>query len=418
MDLLPRFEDLKPLAPELESLRRKAAEHFAAKGLPTRKDEEWRYTSVKLLKDRSFTSSLVEAKAPSHETMKRIATDLDPRFFNVVFVNGVLDKTLSDLEDLPKELEWSETFVASADFADSFEALNAAWIGQGLTLRLRKNSSLEKPLRLHFHTHLDGPALMVNPRLRVEIGDGSSAVVLESYSGQESAGYFVNAHTEIATGASSKLIHVRLQEESLQAAHIARSRIRAGEQSEIVHLTMSTGALLSRHMLDMAFEKTGATAKLLGLAALAGEQHHDDTGQIDHKVGGCTSVQTYKNLLDGKSRSVFAGRIRIRQDAQKALSEQLNNNLLLSSSAEADSQPQLMIEADDVKAAHGSTVGQLNQDELFYLMSRGLSRKTAIPLLAAGFLAELIDLVENETLHGWLLGRLKTSLTRLHTEEA
>lgn len=419
MDLLPRPENLKPLSPELDRVRRLAAEHFAARGLPTRHDEDWRYTSVKMLKDRAFESTLADKKLPSHETMKRIATDLDPRFFNIVFVNGLLDKTLSDLEDLPKELEWSEAVTAADEFNDSFEALNAAWLGQGLTLRLRKDSSLEKPLRVHFHVSLEnGPALMVNPRLHLHVGERSSLTLVESYSGQEDASYFVNAFTGIEVGASAKLVHVRLQEESLLAAHIGRSRLRSGENSELLHLVMSTGALLCRHNLDMAFEKTGVTAKLLGLAALAGEQHGDNTGEIDHRVGGCTSIQTYKNLLDGKSRAVFSGKIRIRPHAQKALSEQLNNNLLLSREAEADSKPMLMIEADDVKAAHGSTVGQLDKEELFYLMSRGLSRKVAIPLLAAGFLAELVDLVENETVHGWLMGRLSTALKRLHTEDA
>ncbi|HRO66462.1 MAG TPA: SufD family Fe-S cluster assembly protein, partial [Pseudobdellovibrionaceae bacterium] len=141
---------------------------------------------------------------------------------------------------------------------------------------------------------------------------------------------------------------------------------------------------------------------VLGLSVSTDSQHVDNTTDIDHRVGACDTEQIYKSLLDGESRAVFNGRIYIRPQAQKANSSQLNNNLLMSSKAEADSQPQLMIEADDVKAAHGSTVGHLNAEELFYLRSRGIPRRVAVPLLAYGFLADLLEDIDHEGMKAWV----------------
>jgi Fe-S cluster assembly protein SufD len=424
MDLISQSAQLKPLSPALQSLRLRGSEFVRSRGLPTRKDENWKYTSVKALTESQFLSSLRAEVRPSHDTLKAISSQLCPGFYHVVFVNGFLDRTLSNFEEAPGVLSWSidadqlvgvgEVTEKSSDlFADAFEAMNAAYLGQGISLKLEKGASLDKPLQIHFHTSLEGgEALMVHPRLRLEMGERSHATFFESYSGEASASYFVNARTDLLVGHSAKLLWVRLQEESHQATQIARTSIHPSKDSDVTYLTLSLGALLCRQNLTVTLNETAATLKAFGITAVGGHQHADHSTLIDHVSGGCTTTQIYKSLLDGESRVVFDGKINIRPNAQKAFSEQLNNNLLLSSKAEADSKPQLMIEADDVKAAHGSTVGQLNKEELFYLMSRGLSRQLAVPLLSYGFLAGVLDQIEHEALRNWLDAILRRNFAR------
>lgn len=416
MNLLPALEALKPLPPAAESVRKRAFEFVRAKGLPTKRDEDWRYTSLKALSEETFTSALVRETAPSHQTLKQVSAGLGGWSYNIVFVNGVLDRTLSAMDDLPSDVQWS-TDVHASDFVDSLEALNVVTMAQGLSLKIKDGAVLDRPLRFHFHTALEGGApLMVSPRVNVTVGDRARATLIESYSGEPGARYFVNAHSEVAIGSGATVTYVRAQDESRRAIHVGRTRLRPGRSSELVTLVSSLGAQLSRHSYELVLEATDVKAKVLGLVAGTADQHADNLTDIDHRVGGCTTEQVYKSLLGGKSRSVFSGRIRIRPNAQKANSDQMNKNLLLSSSAEADSRPQLMIEADDVKATHGTTVGQLSADELFYLMSRGLSREKAVPLLAAGFLADLVHEIPDEFTRSWLLAGLESALSGFELE--
>lgn len=419
MNFLSSLSKLKPLTGDLEESRRRGAEFFSAQGLPTRKDEAWKYTSVKALTEFNFASALAEEVRPSHETLKALSGRLSDGFCNLVVVNGRLDRTLSDLGDLPTGLSVEETVAAPrTEFGDSFEALSAAYLGQGLILKVAPQTAVNQPVRVLFYTHLEGgPALMVHPRLVVELGESAKLTLLESYEGQTGARYFVNPQTEIRLDRSARLQIARAQDDSSQAFHIGRSRIDLGESSELTHLSFTSGAILCRHQVDLILSQPQAFARIDGAYAVSGVQHVDHHTLIDHRVGHCTTTQTYKGLLDGTSRAVFHGEVRIRPGAQKANSEQLNNNLLLKSTAEADSQPRLLIEADDVKATHGSTVGHLNEEELFYLMSRGLSRAQAIPLLSRGFLAGLFESFENENLKTALWSQLNGAIAKLQLEE-
>ncbi|MBX3034090.1 MAG: Fe-S cluster assembly protein SufD [Bdellovibrionaceae bacterium] len=416
MDLLSASQQLKPLAPELQNWRNRGAEFVRARGLPTRKDPNWKYTSVRLLEETAF--SLPPESRPSHDTMKAIAQDLNGEFWNIVFVNGVLDHTLSCLEDLPGTVKWSvDPTAADGEFIDAFEALNVAYLTQTLSLKIQAGSSQEKPLRVHYVTNgAATESLMVHPRVSIEVGSRASAVVVESYASFGAGKSFTNAQTSIRLDPSAKLVHARLEEESPRALHIGRTVVAPAKDSDFTSLVYSTGARLSRHHLQITLKEKNVTTRSFGLYAGDAQQHIDNTTDIDHQVGECTTTQIYKGLLDGEARAVFNGRIYIRPNAQKVNSEQLNNNLLLSSKAEADSQPQLMIEADDVKAAHGSTVGHLSAEEIFYLQSRGLSRRQAVPLLAYAFLADVIERLDHEFLRRWLEARLRRNFERFKTE--
>jgi len=418
MNLLNHFDKFAsqtPVAGGAQTLRSKALEFLNAKGLPTRKDEDWKYTSLKVLNDESFIPAGLEATQPSHETMKAIQTKLNPEFINIVFHNGQFNKTLSSLEDLPAGVKFTEgKEVIAADFKDFFEALNVAYFTKNYTLEISPETAVDKVVNFVFYSSLEGgPAVMVNPRVTIKAGKMSSTKYLESYFGQKDARYFVNPQVDVEVAESAKLIYVRLQAEGPRAVNVGRTNFTLGKASHVHSLAFSTGAMLARHSLTAELKAPEAFAVFDGVYVTKGNQVVDNTTVIDHQVGACNTSQHYKGILADSSRAVFNGKVIIRQGAMKANSEQLNNNLLLSREAEADSKPQLQVYADDVKAGHGSTVGQLNQEELFYLQSRAISPEIAVPMMSFGYASELIYKLENEELKNWLNKELREAFQGL-----
>lgn len=408
-----RFSQTNPAEGALASFRQAGYDYALNKGLPTRKDEEWHYTSVKVLNDVNFMPSAFNPVEPSHETIVEIKKYLNPEFTNVVFFNGVLNKTLS--QELPAGFTLRELSEYPNHFDDAFDALNGAYLAKPFALSLAKETSVDKPVNFVFFTSVEGgPALMVHPRIRVEVGARSSVKLLESYYGKTGVSYFVNSVFDLSIADSAKVSYVRVQGESQNAINIGRTRISVEKNATLESLAFATGAGLSRHTLDVSLKGAGSDSQILGVYAVQGSQHVDNTTLIDHQVGECNTNQLYKGILDGESRAVFCGKVLIQKDAQKANSAQLNNNLLLSSKAEADSKPSLEIFADDVKAAHGSTVGQLNREELFYLQSRAIPKSKAIPMLSYGFLSDVIYKISDENIQKWLSRQLDEVFSHLH----
>ena len=418
MNLLAHFDKFASQVPSVgaaKALREKALEFLNAKGLPTRKDEEWKYTSVKVLNDEAFIPAGLNDLPPSHETMKAIQARLNMDFINIVFHNGIFNKTLSSVDKLPAGAKFREDKeLSTQDFKDSFEALNTAYFTKNYTLEVSAESSVDKVVNFVFYSSLEGgPSLMVNPRVTLKIGPRASLKYLESYYGQNDAKYFINPQVDVEVGNSGKLVAVRLQHDSTSAVNIGRTQFVLAKGAHLHSLVFSTGAMLSRHNLEMELRAPEAFAIIDGVYLTKGSQHVDNTTLIDHQVGACNTSQHYKGILADKSRAVFNGKVLIRHGALKANSEQLNNNLLLSREAEADSKPQLEVYADDVKAGHGSTVGQLNREELFYLESRAISPDIAIPMLSFGYASELIYKLESEELQNWLNKELREAFDGL-----
>lgn len=412
-----RFGQVHPAQGALASYRQAGHDYLLKKGLPTRKDEDWAYTSVKVLNDVNFMPSAFNPVQPTHETLQKIRAKMNPEFTNLVFFNGFLNATLSD--SLPAGLTFKETAPAQAGFADAFEALNSAYLVSHGVFTVAPGTSVEKPVNFLFYTSLEGgPALMVQPRLQLQVGARSSLLFLESYYGQGNVSYFVNSFLDLKIAESAKVQYVRLQSETLNAINIGRSRIELAKEATLNSLVFSTGAGLARHSLELRLVGKGSTSEVNGVYAVRENQHVDNTTLIDHQVGECQSFQLYKGILDGSSRAAFSGTVLIQKDAQKANSAQLNNNLLLSSKAEADSRPILQIYADDVKAAHGSTVGQLNREELFYLLSRAIPASKAISMLSYGFLSEVIYKVEDLGIQAWLTQHLDEVFAQLSVPTA
>jgi len=234
----------------------------------------------------------------------------------------------------------------------------------------------------------------MHPRNLVVIDREARASVVETYAALESDVYWTNSVTEVIVGDGARVDYHRVQRESARAYHVAATQTHQGRDSTVHLHTVAFGAVLSRHDIGTVMAGPGGTLILNGLYLLAGRQHADHHTTIDHAADHCASHEYFNGVLDGHSRGVFTGRIIVRPGAQKTDSKQTNNNLLLSTDAHADSQPQLEIYADDVKCTHGSTVGPLDPRALFYLRSRGIDEDQARRLMTYGFAAEILGRME------------------------
>ncbi len=423
MNLLNQFDKFlkhSHQSSEVLEFRSRAVDFLKTHGLPTRKDDDWKYTSLKILSDETFLPAQIDNLQASHETLQNIRNRLNPEFINIIFHNGVLNKTLSSLEELPGGVQFVEQKNHQrdrAEFEDSFAALNAAYFEKQYILEVEPDISIKRPIQFLFFSSLEqGPAILVSPNVTVSVGARASLSIIETYEGQDEARYFVNSQFDLKVGESGKVSHIRVQSESKRAINIGLTRVFLGENSSLHTLAYSTGSLLARYNLRLTLKCLGASAIVDGAYIVRGAQHLDNVTVIDHAIGGCSTSQHYKGVVADRARTIFNGKVIIQKHAQKANSQQLNNNLLLSREAEADSRPQLEIYADDVKASHGSTIGQLNREELFYLESRAISPDLAVPMMSLGYLSELIYKIEDEQIQKWLLKKLHDAFVGLKVD--
>ena len=408
-------------------VRANAHQFFSNRGVPSRQEEAWKYTSLRAVPwerlnwlENRTNQVPVSAKAKAAEL-------LIPGALPLVFVDGVLAQDLSKLNEIKKSLRvelgdgpLSGRVLRSLKSArasvkkieqDSLEALNAMSLQNMVTLVVGREQSIQKPIQLIFLSFANQQAFQ--PRVQIHVGKRAKAAVIETFWQAAGSESLQNSVCEIRLRTQSSLQYLRVTEGEEKAYHVGRTRVYVEEQASFETLSLLLNTTLGRHNLEVFLRGSGAFAQVNGASLVSGSQHADHHTVIDHVVGHCTSNQLYKNLLADQSRAIFDGKVIIRQDAQKAFSEQLNNNLLLSSQAEADSKPQLEIYADDVKATHGSTVGQLSDEELFYFLSRGISRAEAEEMLSLGFVAEMASRSSNQKLTQWILARLQNSYRRM-----
>jgi len=399
---------------------------------PNRKNEDWRYLNVQAIADQNFVPSIVTGNQGGLQTESEIATSLSSDFYHLVLINGFLNKTLSNLTELSKEIEiYTIADIISTNHQEGefilnnfaqlgsleklayFDQLNQSFMGQGIVLKFKTNSKPQKPIHiLHFTSLEGGLPLAVQTQCYVDIGAGSKISLLESFSGQRGTKYFTNDRTEILVRKNASLEYIRSQSDSNFAYHIGRTRVYLSEFAYLHSLSYQDGAKIGRHNLDIFHLEKHSSAQINGIYLSDQEQVIDNHTCIDHVVGECQSTQLYKGIVDQKAKAIFNGRVHIRHGALKASSEQLNNNLLLSSEAEVDSKPELEIHADDVKATHGSTIGQLNEEEIFYFESRAIPRSVAIEMLSRGFVFELIQKIENKAFAKWMGEKLIERMRR------
>jgi Fe-S cluster assembly protein SufD len=295
-----------------------------------------------------------------------------------------------------------------------FTALNTAFTNHGAFVYIPRGVTVGVPLHLLFVSDPTETNKVTFPRVLVVAEENSSATVIESYVSAHDSPYFTNAVVEMVLKDGARLEHYKVQREGAQAFHVATTVADLGASSSYDATTITFGAQLSRHDINVTMDHEGAECWVDGLYLVTAAQHTDTHSVIDHCKPHCTSHQLYKGILDGKSRAVFNGKIFVRHDAQKTDAMQTNKNLLLSNEARVDTKPQLEILADDVKCAHGAAVGQIEEDELFYLETRGIHPDLARNLLTYGFAEEVIGKIKIDSIRAQLdeavLNRLNARL--------
>jgi Fe-S cluster assembly protein SufD len=357
--------------PWLDKLRREALHDFGRVGFPSNKIEDWKYTKVSEFANQHFATSTVDLDLPSG-----FADD------------GVIVMSLFDAVEKYPELV--QVYLSKlSKHNNGFSALNTALMQQGVFVFIPKETVLKEPIRIGIKNTQKGEARYL--RNLVILERGADATLVEQFEGDEQ-GYFTNTITEAFIGDNAKLTHLKIQNEAQNAFHIGCVNATLGRDSQFYSHSYSFGGKLVRSDTNVEFESTGAECEFNGLYLVDEGQHIDHHTIANHKVAHCKSNEFYKGILNGKSRAVFNGKVIVAKDAQKTDASQKNNNLLLSKNAEVDTKPELEIYADDVKCAHGATVGQLDGNALFYLNSRGLSQAQAREFLIQAFAHDVISL--------------------------
>jgi len=394
-------------APELlQDLRQRGRDSFATLGLPSRRQEDWRFTRLTDIEKQIFEAPDVVASS----------IDISPWRVNdaylLVFVDGIFSPDISEVSDLPDGVVVSNLVLATASESKvvsehlgslarlerhPFAALNTALVADGAFIHLPAGVELERPIQLVFVSGSEGRSTLSAPRILIVAEAASRATVVEQYLGDGGASLSCPV-SEIVLAKDAVLDHVVVQEEEISANHLAVRQIRLAANSRYSAHAISLGGALARTDIGVTLDGEGAVASLDGLYLVDGAQHANTHLTVRHKRPHCNSHQLYKGILGGASRAVFTGRIIVDQDAQKTDATQSNRNLLLSDDATVHSNPQLEIFADDVRCTHGSTVGRLDQEAVFYLRSRGIGREDAIRVLTLAFAGEVLERLPVEEL--------------------
>jgi Fe-S cluster assembly protein SufD len=408
---LEAFKQFLPSAtPEwLAPVRQAGIARYTELGLPTLQQEDWRFTNTEAIARLPYRRAAAAGEVPAATLEKLVFARLAG--VKLVFVNGVYSPGLSRLVPLPAGVKVSSLAAALAaepalakthlghyapPAENGFAALNQAFFVDGGFVHVPAGAVVEEPVQF-IYVSTAGPAgAAVHPRNLVIAGAGSRVTILESYVALGGAAYFTNAVTEMVAGDDARVEYVKFQDEALDAFHVAEIHGQFGRTSNVTVHSFALGAKLSRNNIRTRLAGEGLECILNGLYLTKGDQLADHHMVVEHAQPHCASHEYFNGILDDKSRGVFHGRILVRELAQKTDAKQTNKNLLLSDDAGADTKPQLEIYADDVKCTHGATVGQLNDESIFYLRSRGLNTETARRMLIHAFAGEIIERVRHE----------------------
>lgn len=389
---------------QLTGVRRQARDRLEQLPFPDRKTEQWKYTPLTRV-----TSEHLNTPAGDAE----MDIDIDFDGYRLVFVNG---HYRADLSLLPDEeglelvrLDGSRDpqTDASDQYRSPFAWLNTASLEDGLLLRVKENSRIQRPLHVIFAGAGEQPA-SCHTRLHMELGNGSAATLIEHYLGKGPV--LTNAVTEIHTGVGSHLTHYRLQSEHNDALHIGTLLLHPGRDSQLHSFQLMKGCALRRNDIQAILDQCGAHLTLGGVFIGRGDSHTDNQICIEHRVSDCTSEQEFRGMAGDKAKLVFNGRIHIHKGAARSNAQLNNKNLLLTPGAEIDTKPELEIYNDDVRCAHGATVGQMDAESVFYLQARGISAREAKRMLGLGFVNELLLRLEHQPISDWALPWLGDSL--------
>jgi Fe-S cluster assembly protein SufD len=395
----------------LAERRRTALARFTELGLPTRRQENWRFTNLRALETTLYppagSETAVEESTLAHHR-------LGIPNHRIVLVNGRYSAALSDVSRLPAGVRLGSLKAALQDLPDlaadlfdgseavanqPFVALNAAFAGDGFVLVLDDGVALDWPVEI-IHLGRAVSPVSVHTRHAVMAGKYSRARIVESHAG--SGPYWRNAVAMIRLREGAAIHHVTLQDEAREAIHITSTRVALAAAARYDAFTLTLGAQLSRADTVVTIDGEGAYCGVNGACLLRRSQEATTATLIDHAAPGSETREVFKGVVEDRSHGVFQGKIRVRREAQKTNAHQLNKNLLLSARAAVDSKPELEIYADDVKCSHGATVGDLDETAMFYLQTRGIPEAAARRMLIEAFAAEAIELVEDAPIQAYL----------------
>ncbi|MFG6667575.1 Fe-S cluster assembly protein SufD [Halomonas sp. HNIBRBA4712] len=383
--------------------RQAGAARFEAMGFPTRRDEEWKYTDVRAIARGHFGL----ADDVDFSKAQAATLSLPVEAHRLSFVDGVFAPALSDIDALPqgvqvlplsKALEKNHEAVGgplgrliSVDFS-AFAALNTAFMEEGAVIRIAQGTVVEKPIVLQFLSR-EGEAKMCHPRILVEAGSRCEATVIEHYAGEASATNFTNVVAELMLDRGAILHHYKLQEAPLGDFHVASIHVEQSRDSVYTSYNLNLGGGLARNDIIADLNGENAYTNLYGLFFGQGRQHVDNHTKVNHNAPLTFSNENYKGILGDRAHGVFNGRVYVKRDSQKIEGFQSNQNLLLSDRAHIDAKPELEIYADDVKCSHGTTTGQLDEEAVYALRTRGIDEATARGLLTLAFAGEVLEQV-------------------------
>jgi Fe-S cluster assembly protein SufD len=394
-------------------LRKAAIRKFEELDFPTLKNEDWKYTNIAPILKHDFVSSL-STKTDKKEIEKFLTPGLKTSL--IVMVNGNYSRELSHItkqaegiriESLSSMLKSDpelvmEYFGRLAGMENGFVALNAAFAKEGVVIYVPDNAAVEGHIHILNITGESGKNLITQPRNLIIAGSNSHLKIIESYHSLAEDANFTNAVSEVSVGDNSYVEIYRLQRENMSSYHINRTQAELKKNSTFTHYSVTLGGSIVRNDTNIILNDENGTGNLYGLYLTEGNQHVDNHTLIDHAMPHCQSNEMYKGVLNDNSRGVFNGKVFVREDAQKTNAYQSNKAILLSDTATIDTKPQLEIYADDVKCSHGAAIGQLDDEAVFYLRSRGIGADMAKTVLIRAFANDIFETIENEQLHDHL----------------
>ncbi len=395
---------------ELHKIRKAAIEKFEMFDFPTTKNEEWKYTNVSALLKYNFIRAK-DVNVSAEEVEKYLIKGLTENL--VVLVNGVFRKELSRLlpqaegiiidsfanaaKNSPELI--SKHFSKYAKLENGFVALNTAFAEDGIVINVPDNKIVADPVHIINLTGNGSENVLSQPRNLIMMGKNAHIKLVESYHSISESINFTNVVTEIVSGENSYIELYKIQDENISSFHVNSTQVEQVKHSNFTTYTVSLGGAITRNDLNTVLDDQNSQANLYGLYIIDGTQHVDNHTLIDHAKPHCESRELYKGVLNGKSRGVFNGKVFVRKDAQKTNAYQSNKAILLSKEALIDTKPQLEIYADDVKCSHGAAIGQLDDESVFYLRSRGIGEEQARAVLIRAFANDVFDEIKLEPLH-------------------
>jgi len=400
-------------------IREAALANFRERGFPTTHDEDWKYTSL----DRIAAGDFQVARGPASVSLDTVLAHsfVAAVHARIVFVDGCYAPELSSVTNSEVRIESLAAVVLRGDAVlrervsswpgeqNSLLALNTAFVNDGAVIRVGRGCRLGQPIELMFVATDGATPLASHPRNLVVCEAGSEAPIVENYCSLGDGKYFTNSVTDMLVEADAIVDHYCVEREGANGFHVNQLAVEVARNGRLTAHTVTLGGALVRNDVHVALNGEGAECTLNGLYLLDGQQHVDNHTEIDHAQPHTSSRELYKGILSGAAHAVFNGKIVVRRDAQKTDARQTNKNLLLSENGVVNTKPQLEIYADDVKCSHGSTIGQLDRDALFYLRSRGIGSDDARSLLSYAFASDVVSRIRiasmRERLDEYLLQR-------------